>query len=574
MDAMRRFFPHVHASEIASAAVWCCLGAALVIHGCSSPEKVTRREPVPAPRSTPAVAQAPAPAPAPAAPVIDPFQDRPLVPSAEPDLRVRIAAFRNAGATPRLSSATGTLVLAVRGVTARNMRSPVDVRFEGRGWVVTEAAGSARPKTFDVAATGPIELRPTDGARGTVTFDGVQWPGAVRCVPGVDGPDSLDLVVDVPLERYLPGVLAKELLKNWSPETFRAQAIAARSFAVCEHAHWQDIRHYDLVAGEASQAWVGEVKEERPRNAVAQTRGMVLVFDGRVVPAYYSSTCGGTPANATDAVTRNPHHGVAPLAAGGSAATAHRDCCADAPKFRWEQTMTSRAICAQLRRWSGDQLAAQRERGTRTPAGTVARARPAPSSVAQDPPAAGASARAVSAVVAPGAVSGALPGAIGAPGTDDTDTAAEASPGASSNAGATAGTASGITEIAADAPLLALSTIQGIRSIQVSAQNAAGRPTRLTIVDARGQTLQMRAEDFRRAVNYAREGEKTPAQRLNSSCLARVTVQGDRITFNGSGFGHGVGMCQYGAESLARRGQGAEQILSIYYPQATVQRAY
>ena len=86
--------------------------------------------------------------------------------------------------------------------------------------------------------------------------------------------------------------------------------------------------------------------------------------------------------------------------------------------------------------------------------------------------------------------------------------------------------------------------------------------------------LEMRAEDFRRAVNYAREGEPTPRERLNSSHLTAVTLRGAQVEFAGHGFGHGVGMCQYGAERMAKSGADALSILRAYYPGSTVVRAY
>jgi SpoIID/LytB domain protein len=132
----------------------------------------------------------------------------------------------------------------------------------------------------------------------------------------------------------------------------------------------------------------------------------------------------------------------------------------------------------------------------------------------------------------------------------------------------------GIVDIADDAPLSELASLQAIRSINIMAVNAANRPTRLAIHDSTGHVLQLRAEDFRRAVNYAREGEPTPKDRLNSSHLLKVTVNGKEIQFVGQGFGHGVGMCQYGAQSMARSGANALLILRTYYPGAAVVRAY
>lgn len=135
-------------------------------------------------------------------------------------------------------------------------------------------------------------------------------------------------------------------------------------------------------------------------------------------------------------------------------------------------------------------------------------------------------------------------------------------------------TRNGIVDIADDAPLSELAALQSIRSIDIMSVNAANRPTRLAIHDSTGRVLQLRAEDFRRAVNYAREGEPTPKDRLNSSHLSKVTVKGTEIQFVGQGFGHGVGMCQYGAQSMARSGANALLILRTYYPGAAVVRAY
>jgi stage II sporulation protein D len=45
-----------------------------------------------------------------------------------------------------------------------------------------------------------------------------------------------------------------------------------------------------------------------------------------------------------------------------------------------------------------------------------------------------------------------------------------------------------------------------------------------------------------------------------------VAIDGDVARFAGRGYGHGVGMCQWGAKSMAERGYLARQILEFYYP--------
>ena len=51
-----------------------------------------------------------------------------------------------------------------------------------------------------------------------------------------------------------------------------------------------------------------------------------------------------------------------------------------------------------------------------------------------------------------------------------------------------------------------------------------------------------------------------------------ITALGDTITITTRGYGHRVGMSQYGAEAMAREGEGYQTILSHYYPGTTLQR--
>jgi stage II sporulation protein D len=54
-----------------------------------------------------------------------------------------------------------------------------------------------------------------------------------------------------------------------------------------------------------------------------------------------------------------------------------------------------------------------------------------------------------------------------------------------------------------------------------------------------------------------------------------VRVRGGELSLDdGRGFGHGMGLCQWGAEGLARRGWRAGRILRLYYPGIHFVRAY
>jgi stage II sporulation protein D len=55
----------------------------------------------------------------------------------------------------------------------------------------------------------------------------------------------------------------------------------------------------------------------------------------------------------------------------------------------------------------------------------------------------------------------------------------------------------------------------------------------------------------------------------------QVRVVGDIVQFwDGRGFGHGVGMCQWGAQAMAQQGYDHQQILAFYYPGAVIAKTY
>ena len=61
--------------------------------------------------------------------------------------------------------------------------------------------------------------------------------------------------------------------------------------------------------------------------------------------------------------------------------------------------------------------------------------------------------------------------------------------------------------------------------------------------------------------------------RVFSGDLSFTFTEGS-VRIDGRGFGHGVGLCQYGAEGMSRKGRGFVDILRYYYPGAVLERAY
>jgi stage II sporulation protein D len=89
------------------------------------------------------------------------------------------------------------------------------------------------------------------------------------------------------------------------------------------------------------------------------------------------------------------------------------------------------------------------------------------------------------------------------------------------------------------------------------------RITRIRLVDENGVSDTLRGEDLRLCLD--------PSGRRIKSTAFTIKDRGDSWVFQqGRGWGHGVGLCQCGAQGLARAGKSAPEILSFYYPETTL----
>ena len=111
--------------------------------------------------------------------------------------------------------------------------------------------------------------------------------------------ERMEVVGRFALETYLPGVLQRELFAKWDIDTYKAQAVAARSYSLVK---MQDRRgkFWHVRASPSDQAFVGGALRPVARDAVAATKGQVLTWDNQILCTYYSSCCGGRPARAAD----------------------------------------------------------------------------------------------------------------------------------------------------------------------------------------------------------------------------------------------------------------------------------
>lgn len=101
----------------------------------------------------------------------------------------------------------------------------------------------------------------------------------------------------VSLKNYLYGVLPKEIIPSWPPEAVKAQALAARSYAVASISPNSKLG-YDVQDNQNDQVYGGYSAENSITNAyVDSTDGQMIYHDGKVITAFFHSTSGGRTEN-------------------------------------------------------------------------------------------------------------------------------------------------------------------------------------------------------------------------------------------------------------------------------------
>jgi stage II sporulation protein D len=204
-------------------------------------------------------------------------------------------------------------------------RTPLQIALKGN--VVT--VGGA-------AAAGAVEVRPLSSAGSVKITDGYAYRGAIRVMKSPQR-WGLTVVNVVPVEEYLYGVVGKEMSPSWHREALKAQAVAARTYAI-SHKNYFASRGFDMTDDTSSQIYAG-INGESPSviAAVDATRGEILTYGGKPIDAFFCSTAGGWTEN-----SENVWGSRIPYLRGVS------DDSSRMPSYRWSVTTTPEKLAANL----------------------------------------------------------------------------------------------------------------------------------------------------------------------------------------------------------------------------------
>ena len=181
------------------------------------------------------------------------------------DLEIRVALL-GAGTNPDLS-ASGAWQVVSRD-----------------GQLLQQGGAGSSVNLNELWLQGPEAWLQTSGT--SVLVNGRPYGGRLRLIPESGG---LRVVNHVGLETYIGAVVGAEMPSSWSLEALRAQAVAARSYALAHMARPAN-RHWHLGDTTRWQAYKGlSSSNERTRQAAASTAGMILSYQGAIVESLYAA---------------------------------------------------------------------------------------------------------------------------------------------------------------------------------------------------------------------------------------------------------------------------------------------
>lgn len=314
------------------------------------------------------------------------------------------------------------------------------------------------------ASSDRLEILP---AEGLVGVGSTRYRGSLVFL--ADGPESFYIQNHVDMESYLASVVAKELYPGWHEECYRAQAVAARTYALYEIATRGQSQPFDVWDSQRSQVYGGHGAETAQSwNAVRSTHAWVLAFgppgQEKIFLTQFSACNGGVVNGAH--VLRNVKEPIQPLA-GGQRDPDGKSC----PYWTWPTVTIPKK---DLYRALAESYSRVRELGD-------------------------------------------------------------------------------------------------LHTVGVAEETDYGRPVWITLTNTAGKSTRLRAENLRLAMLRSDLPEAKGLRSMN----CEVLDVGEAVEFrNGRGFGHGVGLSQWGAQEKARKGLSAEAILQFYYPGSGIFRAY
>ena len=161
--------------------------------------------------------------------------------------------------------------------------------------------------------------------------------------------ESKNKIEKIPIEKYLIGVLAGEMPVSYDIEALKAQAVAARTYTINKIEQNKE-KDYDLVDTTNDQVYKDEAelkevwKEKYEQNvkkikqALKQTKGEYMIYEGKPIHAFFFSTSSGATENCKDVFGENLPYLVSVSSIWDE----------NSPSYNGELTLTKTEFCEKL----------------------------------------------------------------------------------------------------------------------------------------------------------------------------------------------------------------------------------
>ena len=390
---------------------------------------------------------------------------------------------------------------------------------------------------------------------------------------------KLAVINELSFEEYLYSVVAVEMYTSWPMEALKAQAVAARTFALQKGFGFQIAHVVDTTLSQAYNGIGVEVKSAT--DAVQATKGEVILYNGKLIEALYSSSAGGKTADASEAWNSSIPYLVS---------TASPDEISEQGLLHWYKVVLGSGQIGYIRedllKGTGRKTAADSTIMELTTDNTNVRRHP----VVQDSvPVVAILNKGDQVIVLEKVLQSNEMSWVRGPFTSPelvTAINARVNPkitGSISSIEVTKRGPSGrALKIAVNGEELAVSSPDGFRSA-LGVQGAlpstlftVAEEGKLVILGAGGQSRTK--TDEKQSVYVIGAAGKSAVSAdpylyvLGSKEQVRAVSKEATFSFSGSGFGHGVGMSQYGAYALAEQGYDYAYILKYYYKDVTIEK--
>ena len=229
---------------------------------------------------------------------------------------------------------------------------PVGSVPAGVRWVVRpDSADPTRLRLFkpDSTRTDPVRAIAVVNVTENrfVVANGRRYRGRLQITSARAG---LTVVNRIAVESYVAGVVGPEIGGRRADElnAVLAQAVVSRSFALRNRGRWEAFG-FDAYADTRDQVYLGvAVETNQVWDAVRQTAGQIVTYDGAVIDAFFHSTCGSRTAGVEEAfATAQTRPYLRPVSDESSKGHYY---CDISPRFRWREEWDATKLRAILSR--------------------------------------------------------------------------------------------------------------------------------------------------------------------------------------------------------------------------------